>query len=391
MRTEYCPRCEQPLPPKANFCPNCGAPVAIPEATERRLVTVVFVDMASSTELAARLDAERFREVLAAFHGMVAEEVAWLGGVAEGFIGDAVLAVFGIPASHDDDALRAVRAALEIRDRAAGLAGELGLPMPIQVRIGVHTGQVAVGTAHDRNIVIGAEVNLGARLQQAAVPGEVLAGDPTVQLTASSVDYGEPRAIDAKGFGGPITGRPVRAVRARVVDRRRITFVDRRREVSLLRDVFERAASRRRAHLVTLLGEPGVGKSRVVTEFLAGLPSETRVLIGTSSPFEEDVELWPLAQMVHRRARRRRGGARRPGGGAAAGGGRRLGAARGGRVERAAARSCARDPPRTKRTARSSSRRCARACSRCSPGSRGAVPWCWCSRTSTRPIRCSSI
>ncbi len=300
MHAEYCPRCERPLPPKANFCPNCGAPVSLPEVSERRLVTVVFVDMAGSTQLASQLDAERFREVLAAFHGMIAEEVAWLGGVAEGFIGDAVLAVFGIPAARDDDALRAIRSAMDIRARAAELAGELGLRMPVEVRIGVHTGQVAVGTAHDRNIVIGAEVNLGARLQQAAEPGEVLVGDTTVQLTASSVDYGEPRAIDAKGFGGPITGRAVQALRSRMVDRRQIAFVDRRREVALLRDVFERAASRRRAHLVTLLGEPGVGKSRVVTQFLAGLPSETRVLIGTSSPFEEDVELWPLAQMVHR-------------------------------------------------------------------------------------------
>jgi class 3 adenylate cyclase/tetratricopeptide (TPR) repeat protein len=300
VSAERCPRCGEPLPAGANFCPNCGAPVAVAAASERRLVTVVFVDMAGSTELAARLDAERFREVLAAFHGMVTEEAAWYGGVAEGFIGDAVLVVFGIPAAREDDAVRAIRTALEIRSHAEDLAAELGLPTPVRVRIGVRTGQVAVGTAYDRNIVIGAEVNLGARLQQAAAPGEVLAGDSTVQLTAESVAYGEPRAIEAKGFDGPVLAWPVEGVRGRVVDRRRIAFVNRRREVSLLTDVFERAASRERAHLVTLLGEPGIGKTRVVQEFLAALPEGTQILTGRSSPFEEDVEFWPLAQMVHR-------------------------------------------------------------------------------------------
>src|SRR6185436_13889972 len=131
-----------------------------------------------------------FREILAAFHGMVAEEAAWLGGVAEGFIGDAVLVVFGIPAARDDDAVRAIRTALEIRDRADDLCEQLGLPDPLQVRIGVRTGQVAVGTAQDRNIVIGAEVNLGARLQQAAAPGEILVGESTRRLTRDSVAFG---------------------------------------------------------------------------------------------------------------------------------------------------------------------------------------------------------
>jgi class 3 adenylate cyclase len=271
----------------------------LPEASERRLVTVVFVDMAGSTELASQVDAERFREVLAAFHGMVAEEAAWLGGVAEGFIGDAVLAVFGIPSARDDDALRAIRAAIDIRGRADRLGEDLGLPNPLAVRIGIRTGQVAVGTAQDRNIVIGAEVNLGARLQQAAAPGEILAGDTTMQLARASVRFGEPRTIEAKGFDRAITAWPVEGI-ARTVDRRHIGFVNRRREVALLADLFDRAAARERAHLVTLLGEPGIGKSRVVDEFVSGLPEGTQILTGRSSPFEEDVEFWPVAQMVHR-------------------------------------------------------------------------------------------
>jgi class 3 adenylate cyclase/tetratricopeptide (TPR) repeat protein len=300
VSAERCPRCGEPLPAKANFCPNCGAPVAVPAASERRTVSVVFVDMANSTQLAASLDPERFREVLTAFHGMVSEEAAWLGGVAEGFIGDAVLVVFGIPLARDDDAIRAIRTALEIRARTGELAHGLGLHAPIRVRIGVRTGQVAVGTALDRSIVIGAEVNLGARIQQAAAPGEILVGESTLQLSREAVAFGEARRIEAKGFGDTVTVWPVEGLRAGSVDRSRITFVNRRREVSLLTDLFERAAARERAHLVTLLGEPGIGKSRVVTEFLEQLPASTKVLSGRSSPFEEDVEFWPVAEMVHR-------------------------------------------------------------------------------------------
>jgi class 3 adenylate cyclase/tetratricopeptide (TPR) repeat protein len=298
---EPCPRCGEPLPPGANFCPNCGAPVAVSAAAERRVVTVVFVDLAGSTELAARLDPERFREVIAAFHGMVTDEISWVGGVAEGFIGDAVLGVFGIPVARDDDAVRAIRAASSSRDRAEHLGKQLGLPIPMRVRIGVNTGPVAVGTATDRNIVIGAEVNVGARLQQAAEPGEILAGRTTVQLAGGLVEFGDAREIPAKGFDDHLTARPVLHVLERPRgDRSRVPLVNRRRELALLNDIFERAASRRRAHLVTLLGEPGIGKSRVAEEFLARLPEGTKVLSGRSSPFEESVTFWPLAQMLYR-------------------------------------------------------------------------------------------
>jgi class 3 adenylate cyclase/tetratricopeptide (TPR) repeat protein len=265
------------------------------------VVSVVFVDLADSTQLAASLDPERFREVIAAFHGMVSEEIAWMGGVVEGFIGDAVLGVFGLPAARDDDAVRAIRAALAVRDRTERLGKQLDLPLPMRVRIGVRTGQVAVGTASDRNIVIGAEVNIGARLQQAAVPGEILVGDVTQLLARAFVEFGDPREIAAKGFDDAIEAYPVVGMRAGVrTDRSKIPFVNRRRELALLVDTYERAASRERAHLVTLLGEPGIGKSRVVEEFLRQLPDTTTVLGGRASPFEEEVTFWPLAEMVYR-------------------------------------------------------------------------------------------
>ena len=296
---DACPRCGHPLPTGANFCPNCGAPVGVPAASERRVVTVVFADLAGSTELASTLDPERFREVLAAFHGLVTDEVTALGGRAEGFIGDAVLGVFGVPVVHSDDALRGVRAGLEIVDRSTRLSARLGLTVPIEVRVGVNTGQVAVGTATDRSIVIGAEVNIGARLQQGADPGEVLVGASTRHLVGTGVRFGEVRSVEAKGFDRTMAAWPALAL-AGSPTRRSLHLVNRRRELALLDDTFERVKVRERAHLVTLLGEPGIGKTRVVEEFLGGLSDDVKVLAGMSSPFEEEVTFWPLAQMVYR-------------------------------------------------------------------------------------------
>jgi class 3 adenylate cyclase/predicted ATPase len=287
------------LPDRANFCPTCGAPVVVPAASELRVVTVVFADLAGSTELATRVDPERLREVLAAFHGMVAEEVAWYGGVVEGFIGDAVLGVFGAPVAHDDDAVRAIRAGLAIVERAEELTRELALPLPVRVRVGINTGRVAVGTAADRNIVIGAEVNVGARLQQAAEPGEVLVGATTRELARGEVTFGPVRRVPAKGFDQELPAWPVVEIAPSRPDRTQIPFVDRRRELALLEDTYRRARERRRAHLVTLLGEPGIGKTRLVEEFLRGLPDDVHVLTGRSSPFEE-LTFWPIAQMLYR-------------------------------------------------------------------------------------------
>ncbi len=272
--------------------------MAFPLASERRTVTVVFIDIADSTKLARLLDPERFREVLAAFHRMATDVIAGLGGGAEGFIGDAVLGVFGLPLVHDDDALRGIRAALEILEETGRLGERLQLPN-LRVRIGVNTGLVALGTAADRNLVIGAEVNIGARLQQAAEPGEVLVGATTHQLALGGVEFGKMRRIDAKGVEAELLAWPAVRVSPRST-RRSIPLVDRRREMTLLTDTFERMQERERAHLVTLLGEPGIGKSRVVEEFLAGLPDDVKVLTGRSSPFEEEVTFWPLAQMVYR-------------------------------------------------------------------------------------------
>ena len=213
MSTEPCPRCGAPLPPGANFCPNCGAPVGVAPASERRVVTVVFVDLAGSTELAARLDPERFREVLAAFHGMVTDEITALGGPSR-----------GLHRRRGARGVRRPRCSMTTTRCAAFVRGwrswtgpsgsgrAWGCRCRCKVRVGVNTGQVAVGTAMDRNIVIGAEVNIGARIQQAAEPGEVLVGATTKQLVGNGVEFGQVRSVQAKGIDGDAwpPGRPCR-------------------------------------------------------------------------------------------------------------------------------------------------------------------------------------
>ena len=271
-----------------------GSP--LPE--ERKIVTVVFADLVGSTRLSAQIDAERYREVVTAFYQAVTEELESLRGRAYNFAGDAVVGVFGIPHAHDDDAIRAVRAALAIVKRVTELGQSLLLPVSLQCRVGVNTGRVAIGTeGAEAGLLYGAVVNAAARIQQAAEPGTVLAGETTWLITKDHVQYAERQEVQAKGFEGTLPAWPVLGLAPRST-RRTIPFVDRRRELRLLVETFERAQEARRGHMVTLLGEPGIGKSRVVEEFLAGLPEAIRVLTGRASPFEEDITFGPVAQIL---------------------------------------------------------------------------------------------
>ena len=293
-----CVRCGEPLPEDAKFCPNCGFPVGTRPPEERKIVTVVFADLVGSTRLSAQVDAERYREVIAAFYQAVTEELESLRGRAYNFAGDAVVGVLGIPHAHDDDAIRAIRAGLAIVKRVTELGQSLLLPFSLQCRVGVNTGRVAIGSeGAEAGLLYGAVVNAAARLQQAAEPGAVLVGETTWFLTKDHVQYGERLEVQAKGFEGSLPAWPVIALAPRS-SRRTIPFVDRRRELRLLVETFERAQEARRGHMVTLLGEPGIGKSRVVEEFLAGLPDTTKVLTGRASPFEEDVTFAPVAQIL---------------------------------------------------------------------------------------------
>lgn len=293
-----CSRCGLPLPDDARFCSSCGYPVGAAPPEERKVVTVIFVDLVGSTQLSTLVDPERYREILAAYYRVVTDELEALRGGAYNFAGDAVVGVFGIPHGHDDDALRAVRAGLALGQVIEKLGVGFDVPAPLRIRVGIHTGPVAVGSeALEQGLLFGATVNLAARIEQAADPGAILVSETTYLLSRTQVRYGPMRLVEARGFEEEARAWPVVALEPGST-RRTIPFVDRRRELRLLGDTFEGARETRRGHLVTLFGEPGIGKSRVAEEFLAGLPDDTKVLIGRASPFEEEVAFAPLAQIL---------------------------------------------------------------------------------------------
>lgn len=287
-----------PLPLDARFCPNCGAPTPLEGGEERKIVTVLFADLADSTALAAHLDPERFREIMSAFYEMAANELSSLRGRAEKFIGDAIMAMFGIPLAHDDDALRAVRAGFRIREGTARLGKSLGLTEPLEVHVGVNSGPVATGPgAAGEPLVSGAVVSMAARLQQAAQPGEILVGDTTWQLTRDAVEFGSGRTIDAKGFDGAVQAHPVLSLLPRS-KRRTIPLVGRKRELELLTRTYTRAQETSRAHLFTLLGEAGIGKSRLADELIASMPEEASAFVGRIGEYEEDPTFAPVGDIL---------------------------------------------------------------------------------------------
>src|SRR2546423_12962474 len=196
-----CPQCSQENPDGARFCNACGSPLAgdtEPGREVRKTVTVVFCDVVGSTALGERFDPEVLREMMARFYAAARAPVERYGGTVEKVIGDALVAVFGIPTVHEDDALRAVRAALEMRDAVAGM-GE------IQARIGVNTGDVlATGATQGDSLVVGDAVNVAARLEQAAAPGTVLVGEATWALVAHAAHGYQVEPLAAKGKSEPL-------------------------------------------------------------------------------------------------------------------------------------------------------------------------------------------
>src|SRR2546428_1120701 len=276
-----CTVCGLPLPEAARFCPNCGAAAgALVETEERKLVTVLFADLVDSTGFAQTLDAERAREMLGRFFDAASEELTALRGRPEKFIGDAVMAVFGLPHVHEDDALRAVRAGLAISERTRRLGDELGLDRPLEVRVGIETGEAAVGRSPTGQLLVtGPVVNAAARLQAGAQVGQVLVGATTQQLTATNVAYGRRRRIRAKGFDVPLEAFPVEEITARSA-RRTIPFVGRTSEQAILGQSLGLASTTGRPVLVTILGEAGIGKSRLADELAAGVSAAGMVLRG---------------------------------------------------------------------------------------------------------------
>jgi class 3 adenylate cyclase/tetratricopeptide (TPR) repeat protein len=269
---------------------------------------VVFADLAGSTELATQMDAEVLRDLLGDVYVTLARCAEAYGGTVEKFIGDAVMAVFGVPIAHEDDAERAVRAALLMRSRLAAVAERRAVPLVL--RIGVNTGLVVTGTTPGRDfLVTGEAVNLAARLQQAAEPGEVLVGERTFRAVEPLVRMVAPRSLAVRGRTGPVTAYAVeRFAPAGAYRRRRRPygpFVGREVELTLIRSVVERAVEHSRAHLLTLIGEAGIGKSRLVEEAVVELRRSEEppaVWVGRCLPYGEGGPYAPLRDLLLRAA-----------------------------------------------------------------------------------------
>jgi class 3 adenylate cyclase len=267
-------------------------------------VTVFFSDVAGSTQLGEQLDAEAVREVMNRYFGAVSAALERHGGHVEKFIGDAVVALFGVPAAHEDDALRGVRAAVEAREAVRVLGEDLHARLGVRlgVRIGIATGEVVVGASPAaRTIATGDTMNTAARLQQAAPVGEILIGAPTHRLVHESVIAEEVEPLDLRGKAEPVAAFRVVAVDddpARRLRPAATALVGRTRERRMLHDAFDRASEERSCQLVTVLGTAGVGKSRLVSEFLGDVEPAARVCVGRCLSYGEGVTYWALAEAV---------------------------------------------------------------------------------------------
>ena len=298
-----CAVCQAELPDDARFCPACSAPVttAPPSAAERKLATVLFADLVGSTALGGSQDPERTRAMLERFYEAMSEEVEHAGGTVEKFAGDSVLAAFGVPIAHEDDAERALHTALSMRRRLDELFGD-----GIALRVGVNTGEVVVGRPRaGSSFVTGDPVNVAARLEQAAEPGEILVGERTAAAVRGAFEFDEPSTVEARGKPeGVIARRLVRALslmRPRGVSGLGISFVGRDRELELLCNAYRAAVNDQRPHLVTILGDPGVGKTRLVREFWDRLESETPEPLrrtGRCLSYGVGVGYWALGEVL---------------------------------------------------------------------------------------------
>jgi class 3 adenylate cyclase len=301
-----CGGCGQDNPEIARFCLACGAPLTgqTPSREERRIVSVVFIDLVGFTSRSEQLDPEDVGAILAPYHATVRDELESFGGVVEKFIGDAVVGLFGAPTAHGDDAERAVRAALAVREAVETLNAEQP-ELELRIRGAVNTGEAIVTLSARAELgeamVAGDVVNTAARLQQNAPVGEIVVGEETYRATRAAIDYEPLEAVTAKGKSRPVAAwRAVAATSAMGErDLSSTPFVGRNREVGLLEGTWERVELERRPHLVTVLGSPGVGKSRLTAEFTQTLLARgVRVVRGRCLPYRERSAYGPFAMQV---------------------------------------------------------------------------------------------
>ncbi|MEX2204046.1 MAG: adenylate/guanylate cyclase domain-containing protein, partial [Actinomycetota bacterium] len=306
-----CPACGEENADRARFCHSCATPLSETEERSgevRKVVTVIFADVTGSTALGGRLDPEPLRRVMGRYFDEMSAVIERHGGVVEKFIGDAVMAVFGIPRLHEDDALRAVRAASDMRAALETLNVELQRDhgVGIAARIGVNTGEVVAGDpSSGQRLVTGDAVNVAARLEQAASPGEILIGDPTYRLVRDAVEAEPVPPLDLKGKDDPVPAYRLTGLleagegHARHLDS---PMVGRAKELEMMERALERAVVDRTSQLFTLLGPAGVGKSRLVKEFLQGPAAEATLLRGRCLSYGEGITFYPLAEVVQEAA-----------------------------------------------------------------------------------------
>jgi class 3 adenylate cyclase len=292
-----CANCGEQNPERARFCLNCGAPVAAEQRRgARKVVTVVVCDVTGSTALGERLDPESLGRVMARYFERTRAVLERHHGLVQKFIGDAVVAVFGVPVVREDDALRAVRAAAAMQDAVADIELEGG--PAIEVRIGVSTGEVMVEEAGGDPLVIGEAVNLATRLQAAAGPGEVLLDRRTWHLSRDALVAAEVVGVNGAAWR-LVDVSPDAIGHARRADS---PLVGRLAELQLFDWVFQRAVRTSTCHLLTVLGPAGVGKSRLVSAAIDALDDDATVLSGHCSSDAEGSSFWPVAEIVRRAA-----------------------------------------------------------------------------------------
>jgi adenylate cyclase len=310
-----CAVCGAETPAEARFCMSCGAeldqgkkPTHAAESSEqRRLVTVVFADLSGYTSLAERLDHETVKALVERCLTRLAAEVDRFGGHVDKFIGDNVMAVFGAPVAHEDDPERAVRAALEMQVAMGEIkeeaAPEFGIELAL--RVGINTGEVLAGRIGEDYTVVGDAVNVAARLQSAAPIGGILVGDRTRRASEHTVAFRKLEPLTLKGKSEPVAAWEVSGLRAATPrdERRtlRTRFVGREDELRQLERRFERVEQDGAPHLVTIVGQPGVGKTRLLRELerrLERRAQPVRMLRGRCLAFGQGAVYWPLAEML---------------------------------------------------------------------------------------------
>jgi class 3 adenylate cyclase len=309
-----CQRCGEENPARAKFCLACAAPLVAPtpRREERKVVSVLFCDLVGFTSRAERLDIEDIRALLAPYYRRLRSELERYGGTVEKFIGDAVMALFGAPVAHEDDPERAVRAALAIREAMAEFS-QADPALDLHVRVGVTTGEALVvldaRPVEGEGMASGDVVNTAARLQAAASVDGILVDDGTFRATERAIEYRPAEPVTAKGKTDPVRVWQALAARASlgvdVAQAPRTSLVGRDRELGLLADALARSRTEQTPQLVTLVGVPGMGKSRLVFELLQLVETEPELITwrqGRCLPYGEGVALWALGEMVKAQA-----------------------------------------------------------------------------------------